>query len=413
MNKRLLVLFTVLLTASLLFAGGAQEKTEATDEKVNMTIMTEIVNIPVMTPVTERLVAAYPDVEFARKQFNGPDAAQIIKTAFAGGEAIDLTVYWPNQIGTFVEAGMVLDLTPYLEDDPAWKDRWLDGALEIGTYDGKVYGVPSDSVYPMFLANKKIFAEAGLEVKENYSWEEFEEVLATLDENTDAFPLSVNMQWATWLVRNGLLQIWDNEEELKSFIAGEVSFLDPRVKEMFENVKGLYDNNYLYPGESALVATRDQTLAAFVQGKAALLATVNSLAQGDSNAVGDAFDVAVVSWPAMNPAMDYVLGGAAGWFIPSNTKHPDLAVDMLKYITSKESVQIMVDAGLIAPFKGAVSSDPNFSLYGKDSYKVYGKEIINTSAELFDYINGQCPANYLLYGDQALEDLEALRLEIE
>lgn len=413
MKKRFMLILMILMIASLAFAGGSQETADTSDEKVEMTIMTEIVNIPVMTPVTERLVAAFPDVDFARKQFNGPDAAQIIKTAFAGGEAIDLTVYWPNQIGTFVEADMVLDLTPYLDADPAWKNRWLDGALEIGTYDGKIYGVPSDSVYPMFLANKSIFAEAGLEVKDNYSWEEFEVMLAQLDAATDVFPLSVNMQWATWLVRNGLLQIWDDEEELRSFIAGDVSFLDPRVKEMFENVKGLYDNNYLYPGESALVATRDQTLAAFVQGKAALLATVNSLAQGDSNAVGDAFDVAVVSWPAMNPDMDFVLGGAAGWFIPSNTKYPDLAVDMLKYITSEESVQIMVDGGLIAPFKNAVSADPNFPMYGKDSYKVFGKEIINTSPELFDYINKQCPANYLLYGDQALEDLEALRLEIE
>ncbi len=413
MKRRFMVILALLVTATMAFAGGAQETTDTSDEKIEMTIMTEIVNIPVMTPVTERLVAAFPDVDFARKQFNGPDAAQIIKTAFAGGEAIDLTVYWPNQIGTFVEADMVLDLTPYLDADPAWKNRWLDGALDIGTYNDKIYGVPSDSVYPMFLANKSIFAEAGLEVKEHYTWDEFEAVLAQLDANTDAFPLSVNMQWGTWLVRNGLLQIWDDEDELRSFIAGDVSFLDPRVKAMFENVKGLYDNNYLYPGESALVATRDQTLAAFVQGKAALLATVNSLAQGDANAIGDSFEVAVVSWPAMNENMDYVLGGAAGWFIPSNTKQPDLAVDMLKYITSKESIQLMVDAGLIAPFKEAVSTDPNYMMYGKDSFKVFGKEIINTSAELFDYINGQCPANYLLYGDQALEDLEALRLEIE
>ncbi|MCF7933198.1 MAG: extracellular solute-binding protein [Spirochaetia bacterium] len=413
MKKRFMVILVLFMAASMVFAGGSQETADTSDEKIEMTIMTEIVNIPAMTPVTERLIAEYPDVDFARKQFSATDAAQIIKTAFAGGEAIDLTIYWPNQIGTFVEAGMVLDLTPYLDADPAWKDRWLDGALEIGTYNDKIYGVPSDSVYPMFLANKSIFAEAGLEVKDSYTWDEFEAVLAQLDANTEAFPLSVNMQWGTWLVRNGLIQIWDDEEELRSFIAGDVSFLDPRVKEMFENVKGLYDNNYLYPGESALVATRDQTLAAFVQGKAALLATVNSLAQGDSKAVGDAFDVAVVSWPSMNDDMDYTLGGASGWFIPSNTKHPDLAVDMLKYITSEESVQIMVDGGLIAPFKNAVSSDPNFKMYGKYSYKVFGKEIINTSAELFDYINGQCPANYLLYGDQALEDLEALRLDIE
>ena len=285
--------------------------------------------------------------------------------------------------------------------------------MDIGTYNGIVYGVPSDTVYPMMLANKSIFAQAGLEPKANYTWDEFLEVCRIIDQKTDVFPISMNKQWATWIVRNGFLQIWDNLDELRNFIAGKVSFNDPRVKAMFEDVKALYDNNYMYPGESALVATRDQTLAAFIQGEAAILPTVNSLALGDSKAVGDAFELAVISWPAMNPKMDYVLGGAAGWFIPSNTKQPELAVDFLKYITSKESVQRMGDAGLIAPFKEAVSNDPNYAQFGKDGYKVFGKEIINTSAELFDYINNQMPANYILYGDQAIDDLEAIRLELE
>lgn len=413
MKKSLMVILVLIMTASMAFGAGSQETGEKGDKKTKMTIMTEIVNIPAMTSVTERLVAAYPDINFTRKKFTAEGGAQVIKTAFAGGEAIDLTIYWPNQIGTFVNADMVLDLTPYLNEDPAWENRWVDGALDIGKYDGKVYGVPSDTVYPLLLANKSIFAEAGLEVKENYSWEEFAAVCAEIDAETDAFPLAANMNWDGWFVRNGLIQIWDDEEELRSFIAGDVSFHDPRVKTMFEKVKSLYDNNYLYPGESALVATRDQTLAAFVQGNAALLPTVNSLAQGDTQAIGDDFDVAVVSWPTMNEDMDYILGGASGWFIPSNTKHPDLAVDMLKYITSEESVQIMVDEGLIAPFKNAVSSDPNYHLYGKDGHKVFGTEIVNASEELFDYLNNQCPANYILYGEKALDDLEALRKEID
>jgi ABC-type glycerol-3-phosphate transport system substrate-binding protein len=413
MKKGIIFTAVLLMLAMQVFAGGSQEEMKTVPQKTKMTIMTEIPNIPVMTPVTEKLIANFPNVEFVRKQFVGADAAQILKIAFAGGDSIDLSVYWPNQMGTFIESDMVLDLTPYLEADPAWKNRWVDGALAVGTYGGKVYAVPSDTVYPMFLVNKSIFAAAGIEVKDSYTWNEFVTICQLIDEKTDAFPLAVNMQWAPWFVRNGLLQIWDSKEEMLDFVSGKISFNDPRIKEVFENIKNLYDNNFLYPGESALVATRDQTLAAFVQGQVAILPTVNSLAQGDSKAVGDAFDVAVVSWPNMGTDnMDWLLGGAAGWFVSSNTKNPDLAVELLKSITSKDSVQLMVDAGLIAPFKGAVSSDPNYQLYGKDGYKVYPTEITGLSAELFDYINKKCPANYNLYGEQALEDLEAMRLEI-
>ena len=94
MKKRLLSIALLLVTTACIFAAGTQEKGKTENEKIKMTIMTEITNIPVMTPVTERLVAAYPNVEFTRKQFNSNDANQLIKTAFAGGEAIDLTVYW-------------------------------------------------------------------------------------------------------------------------------------------------------------------------------------------------------------------------------------------------------------------------------------------------------------------------------
>jgi ABC-type Fe3+ transport system substrate-binding protein len=96
----------------------------------------------------------------------------------------------------------------------------------------------------------------------------------------------------------------------------------------------------------------------------------------------------------------------------SNTKHPDKAVEVLKYLTSRDVMQIMADAGTVVPIEVS-STDPDYALYGRDLPLAYPNEVTKTSPEIFDYILYHTPANYLLYGQQALNELEALRQKIK
>lgn len=78
----------------------------------------------------------------------------------------------------YAAAGRLLDLTPILEK-LGIKDSFID--LSSFTYDGKVYGLPIGSSQEGFFYNQELFDKYGL--KEPKTWEELENIMATLKQN--------------------------------------------------------------------------------------------------------------------------------------------------------------------------------------------------------------------------------------
>lgn len=381
------------------------------DTDMEMVLMIENPEIPVTSDVVKKVQEKFPDIKFISKTWDQSQIEKSVKTAFAAGEAVDIVQYWPNQMKNFTTSDMALDLTPYLEADQDWKSTWVEGALEVGVFDNKNVAVPFGTVYPLLQVNTELMKKAGVEVKDQWTWDELVDACEKIKENTDAFPLGVKADNACWFVRNGLMQCWDNQDELDKFNAGEISFTDSRVKEVFDKIKGLYDKSYLYPGEGAVSATQDQITAAFAQGQVAMFANTNNQCGIAKEAANGAFDVEIISWPNMGKEdMNYLLGGSDGFFITANTKYPDKAVEVLKYLTSTEILQMYADTGNVVPVRGIKSADPDYELYGVDAAKVYPTEPIGISPEMFDYIVYNTPSNYLFYGDTCLDELEALRV---
>lgn len=385
-------------------------------QKIEMVLMIETDTMAlVREKIVPRIRARFPDIHFISKIRNDAQIENSVKNSFVTGESIDIVSFWPHQMRTFVDLGMALDLTPYLEADPSWRDSWISGVLQDGCFDGRYYALPYRSSYPLLLVNRELAAAAGVIIKDQWTWEEFTALCRKIKDAAGVYPLGINRIWSCWLVRNGLLQTWDSEEELDAFIGGAIPFTDPRVTGVFENVKTLYDNDYLYPGKAALMVPNDQILAAFARGKIAIMANVNANVSADlKNVVAGAFETAIVSWPNMGPAtQDRLLGSNEGYFIPGNTKHPDQAVEVLKYLTSPEILGLYAEEGCILTFKDIVSSNPDYPFYSRDIRKVHSSEIVNFSSELNDYIIYHIPANYILYGDQAIADLEVLRSTVK
>ena len=425
MRKRIMVTLLSLAMLISMLAGCGSAKPASTDEKsgevastddaksepTEMVIMIENADLEASIEAVKMLTEDFSEVNLISKPFDQAQIEKTVKSAFAAGEAIDIVRYWPNQMRNFTSSDMALDLTPYLEADPAWKDSFTEGTLEVGNFDGKYVAVPYGTVYPVLQVNKALLEQAGVEIKEQWTWEEFVAACQAIDEKTDAFPLGIKGDDACWFVRNGLMQVWDNQAELDSFNAGEIPFTDPRVKEVFEKTATLFNNNYVYPGESALTMTLEQVIAAFAKGEVAMFANANSRGALARDAVDGAFEIQILSWPNMgNPDLDFILGGSNGFFITSNTKNPDKAVEMLKALTGVAIMQKYADNGAIVPIKGIESKDPDYGLYGVDAAKVYPSEPINISPELFDYIVYNSPANYIFYGDASIDELEALRV---
>jgi len=417
--KRKSFCFKGFLIACLLLLGFQQLNLSAAGQrsgsgagsKTDMVIYIEQAERPhIGKIIVPMLVKKFPEINFISKVASGAEQEKIIKTAFTAGDAIDISWYWPTQMEVFTRSNMALDLTPYLEKDKAWRDVFLPGALEAGKKDGKYVAIPYGTVYSCLHVNTDILNKAGVTVKDQWTWDEFLEACRKVRAyNPDIFPLGMDNGLSPWLPRNGFLNIWDTQAELLAFNNGDTPFTHPNVKKVFDNVKFLYDNKYLYPGEGALTATGDQVLSAFARGRIAMMGAVNSMVGNATKTIGGAFPNTVISWPNMkNMNLNYVLGGSDGYFIPANVKNPDKVVEVLKYLTSTEIMQIMAENGEIVPCN-VKSSDPNYSLYGRDAGRVYPTEVTALSSEIGNYINSSTPANYILYGDQCITELEALR----
>lgn len=381
------------------------------DDKVELTLMVQVPTDTFQEELGEMILSKFPDYEITLKMWDEGTVEQTIKTAYAADQAIDVVGYWPTYMKKFEGTGIPMDLTEYLEADPEWKASFGETGLEVGTTDEGILAVPVNTVYPLLQINKSIFEEAGIEVPDEMKWEEFVDICEKI-KAIEKVPLAVQSDWAGWFVRNAWMQCWENEDELKSFIAGEVSFKDEKAVQAIDKIADLYNKDFVYPsGKEAVTTSADDALAAFVNGDVAMYCNVNGNAAGVAEKVGDSFDIAVCSWPTMaaNEDMDYILGSASGYMIMSNTKYPDEAVEVLKYITGEEVQQMIADKGGIVVNTNVTSSDENYQLYSKDANKIYPDEVINLSSEIFDNIVYNEPSNYLYNGEAALDELESLR----
>lgn len=402
-------------------AAGTEKGTEATKdagttegnsgEEVKLVTIIEEPNVEYYPVFFEKLKELYPNYKITSKTWDQGQVEKTVKTAFAGGESIDIVKWFPNQMESFLNSDMALDLTPYLDDE--WKSIWVDNALDIGTYDGKTYCLPITTVYPDIDVNVDLMEKAGVDVKDEWTWEEFVAACEKIKTNLpDVFPFGIKDTRCGWFLRNAFLQIWDTKAEMEDFIAGNISFKDERVVAAMDEITDLFVKGYAYPGEGAFSQTNDQIKAAFTQGKIAMMFDVNNGGQQMHEQMAEAGykNVRTIGWPTMAKGeCEYVLGGCDGYFIPANCKNVDAAVNVLKYLTSEEAFKLQVERGDVVPANVSAGDNKDAEQFARDSSKVYPKEIMQLSSELGTYVDLSLAANYYYDKESTLNELEDLR----
>lgn len=90
-----------------------------------------------------------------------------LSTQVAGGTMPDVVQMDQKYIAEYGGRGALLDLSQH---EALNLDDFPKGALESGTYDGKLYGINSgQNAYAIF-ANTDIFADAGIDLPDDETW---------------------------------------------------------------------------------------------------------------------------------------------------------------------------------------------------------------------------------------------------
>jgi len=140
---------------------------------------------------------------------------QKIRIALGAGSPPDVFMNWGGGgLKQYVDAGKVLDLTPYLNADPTWKNKFFANVLQTAAFGGKLYGIPNVGMQPVVLFyNKAVLTQN--KVSPPKTWTELLSVVKTLKDNgVTPFILGGQSKWPDLM--------W--EEYLVDRVAGPQAF---------------------------------------------------------------------------------------------------------------------------------------------------------------------------------------------
>lgn len=270
----------------------------------------------------------------------------LLMTKLNSGEGPDI---FAGQSGSFdlVSQYKIEENAVDLSDQP-WVEALRDFEKEQVSVDGKVYGATYyDTTTDYYMVyNKKIFKENGLEVPKSFS--EFEEVCKTLNENGVIpvyEPASDGWHHVLWFC-----EIGGKFEELVPDIVdklnnNEIKFADvPEFEEALAQIKGLADkgyfgDNYLSDEYVNFAKSLGSGEYAMTLVKAGAIAEIVEASEGKY--ADEDFSFFLIPTLDNDVLNEHPCGPSR--FIYSGSKNIEEAKKYLEYITTKDSVQSMID----------------------------------------------------------------------
>lgn len=330
----------------------------AQDDSITITLLHRWPNEPFKSYFDEAIKEfkkVNPNVNFNVISVINEDYKQKINVQLAGNNPPDIFFTWVGEYGDkFVREGKALDITKYLDEDKAWSDQIIPSTLKPFTVDNKVYGVPILMDVRMMAYNKDIFEKLGLEVPK--TWEEFIDVLKVIKKN-GITPLGLGNKepWNGGLYITTLNQrIVDPAVLAKDNNRATGEFTDPGYVEALNKLEQLVP----YMNEHPNALSREEERSLFVNGQIAImpLHTIEFPYVKDAQFEWGTFNFPEIAGGKGDPSV--ITGAPEGFMVSKESKHPDVAVEFLKFISSKEMATKWVETtSVISTTKGAVNSD--------------------------------------------------------
>ena len=179
------VKLSILTTATLAVAAAALihvESATAQDTKTvtEWDIQTQPASAKIIQDALGRFEKANPGYKADRAQIPNDAYKTKLKIAFGANEPPCVFTNWGGGgLLEYVKAGQVVDLTPYLAKDAAFKDRFVSAAFDATTFQGKTFGLPGENTSAAVVYyNTEMFTQLGLTTPK--TWPELLKVVETL-----------------------------------------------------------------------------------------------------------------------------------------------------------------------------------------------------------------------------------------
>jgi len=213
------------------------------------------------------------DAELTLSTFvNDPYKARL-QTAIGSPNAPDIFYNWGGgNLKGYVDADQVSDLTEALDAATDVRSKFIPSVLDVGTIDGKVYGIPMQGVQPVsFFYNKDVFEAAGISEFPT-TWTDFLTVVDKLKAaGVQPIALAGSQGWTELMYLEYFLERIGGPEKFQAISdLEEGAWADPAVVESMEMVRELVDRGAFGTNFAAVNYDNNGSQALLTSGKAAM-----------------------------------------------------------------------------------------------------------------------------------------------
>jgi len=344
----------------------------------------------------EAYEAARPDVSV--DIYGDPRIADKIRVRILEGTYPEVTNadlnYW-----TLIRSDGVLALDEYLDGpswtgETTWRESFLPGSLDRYTIDGKTYGIALQYAVHAVWYNRSMFEEHGWEKPR--TWDEFYALCEQIKDE-EIWPLAFQGRYPNYsqgLTDNAYYHLVGRKRfyEQKLLVPG--SFDNPEFVQALGMVQRT-SSNYFQPGSAGMSHTEAQM--EFFLGHTAMILCGSWLKSEMQGKIPDGFRLGTFPLPitATGPADPNALYTSAGYFfVLKGSRHPELGVDFLRFMTSsKMAGDFARMRDIVVAVRGAMEGNLT-----EDMQEL--KRIVQSATTTF----GQAPGEGYPEFDQFLED---------
>jgi len=293
-----------------------------------------------------------------------------LKTSASGGDLPDIFNLSQDRFYAYAQTGAVLNLQPYWDKYGVKTSVWGTGLVDPYRYGdkGDLYAAPVNWDTVAIFYNKDLFDAAKIAYPTaDWTWDDFASAAAKLtDSAKDVYGADVYVGYQTgypnWIASAGVSPVVDAAKTT-------CTLTDKVSVDTLNFLKDLEDKGY-QPKPSIVGGTSaDDVFNFFAQGKVAIIS-------GGSWKLPDAYSKLKFNWDVVqfpkNPTTkrSRAILHAVGYVAAAKTKEPDLAANLILYLSSDEGQQFFAAAGGVAP----ANPSPAVQKLWIDSFKA-GKNV--------------------------------------
>ncbi|MCD7957479.1 MAG: extracellular solute-binding protein [Lachnospiraceae bacterium] len=278
-----------------------------------------------------------------------------LATSSAGHSLPDVVQMDYAYLEQYVSNGLLVDLTPYVEDGTLDVSGIDEGLLDSGTVDGGLYAIPLGENAPALAYNKTLLDEYGIEVNDYMTMDEFislcQEIYETTGYKTDIY-YGNGDSFLEYFIRSEGAVLYEDEglgateEMLVSFF----EIYEQGIAEGWMCEPAIYAERTIgTPEQMPLVygsSPSTMSWCAFTYS--------NSLASLIS-AAGEDVEIAITTWPADDAEAANYLKPAMFFSVTVDSENPDEAAAFINYWTNSVEANEVLLAERGIPASAVVS----------------------------------------------------------